>query len=77
MKQDYYNKDTVDARLDSIHDTLKNVEGKVDVLNKKVEYTNGKVKKHQQLLLVAGTAILVILFMSGSKFFDLIKSLFL
>ena len=40
-------------------------------------YTNGKVKKQHQIMLVVGTATFVILVMSGSKFIDLVKTLFI
>lgn len=72
-----YNKETIDAKLESIHESIKAVGNKVDAVDGKVSYTNGKVKRQEKVLLVVGTAVIVILVMSGSRFVDLIRQLFL
>ncbi len=84
---DYYNKDTIDAKLSETnqriaetHELLVEFKRQYTEDTKEVKrqliYTNGKVRKHQQILLVVGTATFVIMVMGGSKFIDLAKTLF-
>ena len=75
MSTDYYNRETLDAKMELIHEAVKGVDSKVIELNKKVSYTNGRVRRHEKILLVVGTAVAVLLIVSGSKFVDFAKAL--
>jgi hypothetical protein len=75
MEKDFYSKETIDSKLDLIHELVKSVDVKVDKIDLKQTYTNGKVRRHEKILLVVGTAIIVLLIVSGSKFTDLVTAI--
>lgn len=88
MEDKFYNKDTIDAKFSlttekiaDVHELLINFKAQytkdTEDVKKKLDYTNGKVRKQHQIILVVGTATLVILVMSGSKFVDLLKAIFI
>jgi hypothetical protein len=88
MDEKFYSKETMDAKLSLTNDKISAVHNLIvefknqytkdtAMVKNKLDYTNGKVRKHQQILLVVGTATLVILVMGGSRFVELLKALFI
>lgn len=88
-KEKYYNSDTIDAKLavisaqlgnqdiqrEQMHETLKSIDIKMDDLNAKVAYTNGKVRKQEKILLVVGAVVGTLLIVNGSSFVQFIMTL--
>lgn len=92
-KEKYYSADTVDAKLitistkldnqdfqrDAMHEIMKDVDKKIDGVIARQDYTNGKVRLHEKLFLIVGTAIIVLIASSGTggvaKLIELITSL--
>jgi hypothetical protein len=77
MTERYYNKDCIDAKLDSLHESMKSLGEKIDAVDNKVSFTNGKVRRHEKILLIVGTALFVLLLVNGSEFASFIKALLL
>jgi hypothetical protein len=86
---DYYNKDTVDAKLnvinakldgqdlqrDSMHETIILIDKKIDGVIAQVKFTNGKVKLHEKILLVVGAIVFTLLIVNGSPFVAFLNQL--
>lgn len=75
MDEKFYNKDTIDAKLEQIHDSIKSVGGKVDIMDAKVTYTNGKVKSLTKILLIVASVTGTLLVSSGSELVKFIMSI--
>jgi len=68
MKDVYYSKETMDAKMDIMHELIKSVDSKVDIVTDKVSFTNGKVRAHEKILLVFGAVVGTLLIVNASPF---------
>jgi hypothetical protein len=62
-----YDRDLIDAKFLAVHERFSMQDKALGQILGQVTYTNGKVRKMQQILLIVGTTVGVLLVTNGSE----------
>jgi hypothetical protein len=76
MSEANYNKDTIDEMFRGVHTRFDGQDKNLELILKQTTDHNHRMSKIEKVLLVVGTAVLVLLITNGSKFVGFVSAIF-
>jgi uncharacterized tellurite resistance protein B-like protein len=75
MEDHFYNKETMNAMMETIHNKFTVIDGKLDAVIAQTTRTNGRVNKLEKYMMVVSTVTATLLFTSGSELIGFIMKI--
>lgn len=75
MEQNYYNKDTMDAKIEGLNVRFTDQDKVLGDILGNVRKTNGRVTRMEKIMLVIGAVVVTLLVVNGSSFVGFIGEL--